>query len=350
MTLSCSCPRFSKNHYPIKRKGLHGTSGLGIILPLLNPAENDVKLVRELFQQMNLRAHTLPAIHSLDQLETILNELAQGRNCSHNMQISGKDSIFAVSILSEGNDKVTLLPDGHVISDVDIERYFDQCHCPILRGKPKLHFYHKDWLDPESYPSSPIQITPIITPDTSVIDNNAVWTTTSSNTLAFYTFGYGTAVPRTIDSGYLVLSRLLAAYNQYGGDQDLVSFLTKFNDEISESINILPRGSACPCMIGRDRLRCYLYFLKPRQNSFEEQESELYNSFQTFEITPQSLSPQLDFPAIRGEDIPVTIYGEKRGDANRKKLPDHRSRPVYWSIPPPITGIFSAISVFKPIH
>ena len=64
-----------------------------------------------------------------------------------NARILREDSLCFIGIIANGNYAYTQLSKGAYVTDVNIEEFFNEDYCVLLRGKPKLFLYFKYYLE-----------------------------------------------------------------------------------------------------------------------------------------------------------------------------------------------------------
>ena len=281
--------------YTINRASVGGTSGLAVIFAFefftkdserREGTEREIENLEHFYDQINLRVHVLRNL-DLEMMELALNVITCPDKYKRkykeipaeiwNARLRQEDCISFIALTSHGNNTSFQLKDGKQMLDLELEKYFYENNCSILRGCPKLFLYNKCRNYPNVDNSFEIayelgSLTSAIVTDGLGRPSNRV-TIPDLHMMSIYTCPEGVKSLRSISEGSLILSELPGAYERYGQGKCLVEFFTDFLNAVGTYIGLKMEtvGSAdypvnitqIPSM-ERNTLRYPLYFLEPK--------------------------------------------------------------------------------------
>ena len=303
----CVCTHFAASHYPISRKGPDNTSGPAILLvcsdkksPPPGLLEN-IQYMKTFFLELNLRINSIHIFtpHGLKSALTVITnpELDRSKYTEAipdgiwNARILKEDSLCFIGVIAYGNNTCTRLPrNKDYINDVNIEEFFNEDNCVLLRGKPKLFLYFKYHLDIQNVTETPLTpISPNVFSGTLSWEHNSI-SSTNMNFLSCYINEFGVNTLHTESRGSIVLMKLSTVYLR-----ERCHIFSLFRTLLNEMITLIEsdqrfKNEQIPCCISvaRNRLRANLFLLQPLgQLASEEQDSE-------FELTQIQSDPSTD--------------------------------------------------------
>ena len=315
----CECTQFAGSHYPISRKGLDRSSGTAILLVCTKQnrpgLQENIQCMETFFRALNLRTNHIH-IHTPLELENALTvitnpELGKQAGADSIWRILKEDSLCFVGVIANGNYAYTQLSKGAYITDVNIEEFFNEDYCVLLRGKPKLFLYFKYYLEVK-YGTKTVDLTPGTSP--SVYSESLDWksntiSSTNMNFLSYYIYDFGLEALHTSSSASIALMELPIAYKQE--NCDILTFFRLFLNEMVTLIENNPTMKkehipCCICML-RYRLRCNLFFLKPLYQLADEEQDRENESIEILP-DPSIASKSTDMPTLAPDISPKKSY------------------------------------------
>ena len=275
--------------YRISRDSVGGTSGLAVIFAFEYfpekvskrriGTEQEIQYLESFFCEMNLRVHVLRNLKNIKfALDVITNPDKYKKSYKKipveiwNARLLIEDSVSFIALTSHGDNASFQISDGTQVRDTELERYFYENACPILRGCPKLFLYNKCRNHPgvESYEIAHELYSTVQTDGLKPTSNCVI--ISNLNMMSIYTCAEGIQSLRSCDDGSMVLAELPGAYREYGRGKDIVQFFTNFLDIIGTQIGArmgaigssdFPVNVTQIPSMERYTLRYPLYFLEP---------------------------------------------------------------------------------------
>ena len=319
----CECAQFPRSHYPMSRKGPDSSSGTAILLVCAEEnrpgLQENIQYMETFFKGLNLRINHIRIDTPLglrSALSVITNPELERSNYTEvlpdniwNARILREDSLCFIGIIANGNYAYTQLSKGAYVTDVNIEAFFNEDYCLLLRGKPKLFLYFKYYLELKDG----TETVDLIKRSASLHTGGINWINTISSTnlnfLSYRIYDFGLEALHTRSSASIALMKLPIAYKRE--NCDILTFFRLFLNEMITLIETDQRMKnehipCCMCILSF-RLRYNLLFLQPLyQLADEEQDREN----ESVEILPDpSLdSMSTDIPTLVPEVSPKKSY------------------------------------------
>ena len=264
--------------YEISRGG-YREYGLGAIFNLTgikvydSGLKENIQNIQTFFTHLHLRSNVLRISNEQDLRSALIAMTNPPRPLL--TSIVDEDSLVYIALISRGDAKKTILPDGNIVLHTQIEQYFNEDNCRMLRGKPKLFLHFLDYTK-ISEKKELIDFQPPAAPVTEDIDLHMNISSTSLHILSYYIYDFGLSSFLTENKGSLVLNHLPRDFNLYGHDYDFESFLKKFLGNVYELEDPGKERYSSICIM-RNRLVCKLS-IPSREERLEEQDVEVYLS------------------------------------------------------------------------
>ena len=307
---------FPRSHYPISRKGPDSSSGTAILLVCAEEnrpgLQENIQYMETFLRGLNLRINHIRIDTPLglgSALSVITKPELERSNYTEvlpdniwNARILREDSLCFIGVIANGNYSYSQLSKGAYVTDVNIEEFFNEDYCLLLRGKPKLFLYFKYYLELKDGTKTVDLINASASPHTGGINWRNPITSTNLNFLSFYTYEFGISALQTESHGSTALHTLQTAYRR--NPTDALTFFREFFNEMVElqsQLKIKKHRLPCICLMGRYRMRSPLFFLQPQHEySHEEQDwendlDETLSNYSGLSLTPRATTPQAGF-------------------------------------------------------